>query len=252
MPLETVALGSVPGGVVAIERLQASVVTRLEPLSGGDMFARLEQLASGVIVDDCVDPRDVAKAQVCGPFTAARFGCRAEVGAAVATLAEHHPRLTEVWLDEPMLGTPTDAERVADTITALRARFEHLRWGVHCCAPVDPAVLAGTGADILHIDAAVAGEATADWLRTALRRTNPPSAGRSALPEVVWGIVPTGDLPAADVLHATLGRLLVRAGLPKERWPAVRIAPACGLGTLSIAHAGQVMSRLRSVSAMGG
>lgn len=239
----TVAVGSVPAEVEDIASLQTHVVTRLEPLSSGDMVARLAALARGAVGCSPVDEARVSKAQLCGPVTARRCAVNVSTAAAAATLVAQLPALLELWLDEPMLATLDDALEIARTLADLRRRFPRLRFGVHCCGQLDPAVLAATGADVLHIDAALMGDATADWLATATRAQQ-----GLPLPEVVWGIVPTRDRPDADVLIARLTDLLRRAGLTEVAQRSARIAPACGLGTLSRREAAEVMDCLRRVS----
>lgn len=199
------------------------------------LVAEWKRLCDGVCrLSDAQSSSNVEKVQLVGPITliAGEYAPLQQTfrrtRAALDTLLQHFPNTREVWLDEPALDLSRahQVPLLAKCLSALRAEFFDLRFGVHLCnnAPWRD-VVAIDAIDVLHFDA---WTFEGDFLANASNERTKPL-------EVVAGIIPTtGPLPSIDALVTRITR--VANGLP-QGITLSRLSTSCGLATLEPADA---------------
>ncbi|MDI6894278.1 MAG: hypothetical protein QME70_06680 [Bacillota bacterium] len=168
-------------------------------------------------------------------------------------LREIHP-VTLIFLDEPYLGTvgsafyAYDAGQARDWLQKVLGGARGLT-GIHCCANTDWGMLLGLDIDVISFDAYSYFESFALYvpaLRAFLERGGC----------IAWGIVPAdGEAIRRESAASLVKRLeeeiaaLVAAGLPRERLlHQALVTPSCGLGSLTVEDAEEVLRVCREVS----
>jgi len=168
-------------------------------------------------------------------------------------LRQLHP-VTLVFLDEPYLGTlgsafyAYDASQAREWLQKVLAAARGLT-GIHCCANTDWGMLLGLDIDVISFDAYSYFENFALYA-PALRQF----LARGGC--IAWGIVPADGEAIGRESVVSLGErleeevaALVAAGLPRER--LIRqslITPSCGLGSLTVEEAEEVLRMTRELS----
>jgi methionine synthase II (cobalamin-independent) len=176
-----------------------------------------------------------------------------------ATKFESLGKKAIIFIDEPSLSgygsafTPLSKDEVLEilgsTILLLREQTKALI-GLHCCGNTDWSLLLSLDIDILNLDAYGFGESFILYLkeiRTFLEK------GKT----VAWGLVPTSDYSGKETAPDLLDRLaayfktLVTKGVDRDRlYTQALITPACGMGSLSVKTARDLLSLLSEVSGL--
>lgn len=147
-----------------------------------------------------------------------------------------------IVIDEPTLGDVEDTDWLL-ALEALRTLTDALRRagaavGLHCCGPADWERLQPVGWDVLSFD--IARRPSLSLLARHVRQGG----------LLVWGCVPTQGTPDVSSAADALRTRWHAGALAPDQWHAASlISPTCGLGTLSLAHAEQVVHATALVSA---
>jgi len=160
-----------------------------------------------------------------------------------------------VFFDEPMLQSIGSASIPIERETAV-ARLREIMDGLdcltggHCCGNTDWSIMMSAGLDVIAYDAWNFGDTLglygADLARFIERGGY-----------VAWGIVPA-SLEGANVetglliskMEALIGRTAVGAGVSEELLRERGfVTPSCGLGSLSVSEAEEILKKTAAVSA---
>jgi len=164
------------------------------------------------------------------------------------------------FIDEPILsafGSSTYVSvtredvvaKLSEVIEAVHA--EGALAGIHCCGNTEWSILIDAGVDIVNFDAFDYGETIALYPEAVKRHLN---AGKA----LAWGVVPTNSAKIrAQTTESLVGKffalvdhLVNKSGLDRNLvLRQALITPSCGTGSLPVADAELVFTRLREVSA---
>jgi len=162
---------------------------------------------------------------------------------------------TLIFIDEPYLtslGTAFVAIPDGQVTTLLEEVFSGIAGlkGVHCCGTTNWSLLLKTSADVLSFDAYNYADSLSCYpaeVKAFLERGS----------SIAWGIVPNDEdaltRETVSSLNDRLGEAMApftREGVPFKQMVAQSLlTPSCGLGTLSVDAAGQVLQLLSELSA---
>ncbi|MBA4392996.1 MAG: hypothetical protein C0407_05540 [Desulfobacca sp.] len=164
-----------------------------------------------------------------------------------------------IFIDEPSLSgygsafTPLSKDEVLEilgsTILLIREQTEALI-GLHCCGNTDWSLLLSLDLDILNLDAFGFGESFILYPKEIKAFLEKGKA-------IAWGLVPTSDYTGNETTPILLDRLaaifktLIAKGIDRDRLVTqALLTPACGLGSLSVNTAKEILSLLSHVSRM--
>ncbi len=164
------------------------------------------------------------------------------------------------FIDEPYLQSYGSSDLIAikreDVLDTLGPVIQAVQdaggiAGVHVCGNTEWPLIMDAGADLINFDAYIHGESLLLYPKelTAFLR-------RGGL--VAWGLIPTApeaiDKETAQSLATRMNALFDQAetlGISRQTLAAQSmISPACGLGTLDLAHARKAMALVQESSAL--
>jgi methionine synthase II (cobalamin-independent) len=164
-----------------------------------------------------------------------------------------------IFIDEPSLSgygsafTPLSKDAVLEilggTILHLREQTEAII-GLHCCGNTDWSLLLSLDLDILNLDAYGFSESFVLYpkeIKLFLEKGK----------RIAWGLIPTSDYTGNQTAPMLLDRLtqtfqtLTDKGIDQDRlYTQALLTPACGMGSLSVQTARELLSLLSEVSRM--
>lgn len=163
-----------------------------------------------------------------------------------------------IFIDEPYLtgfGSSYVNIEKQDVILMLNSLIDKIHSknalsGIHCCGNTDWSLLTETGVDIINFDAYSYSEGLSLYpkeLAAFLKRGG----------YLAWGIVPTSDSVLNENGDSLLNRIdgefkkLDKKGVSRDILLSNSlITPSCGMGTLSIDLASDIMAKLSDVSSL--